>query len=316
MSVNSTLSVNYTLSVNHAMPINHANTLRLLFPQWQGGNNPPYYFGAQLLSWLAPNPTGPVETVDVAPPHDTPLALEDGIRGRGILLEQLRRARKTIDQHRPDRIVVLGGDCLVDLAPFAYLNERYDGDLAVLWLDAHPDVMTPKAFEHAHAMVLGNLLGEGDKDFVHAVKRPLKPENVMFAGLQPTLDVETAFITRLGLKHAGPAQLAESSQPVMDWFAATGAKHLAVHLDLDVLDPAVFRALLFANPDTHAGTFDGVSQGAMTIEQVVRLLGEVAQIADIVGLGITEHLPWDALAMKNMLAALPLIGAPGNRPQK
>ena len=32
---------------------NPNKTLRLLFPQWQGGNNPPYYLGAKLLDWLA-----------------------------------------------------------------------------------------------------------------------------------------------------------------------------------------------------------------------------------------------------------------------
>jgi arginase family enzyme len=26
----------------------------------------------------------------------------------------------------------------------AYLNTRYGGDLSVLWVDAHPDVVTPK----------------------------------------------------------------------------------------------------------------------------------------------------------------------------
>jgi arginase len=46
------------------------------------------------------------------------------------------------------------------------------------------------------------------------------------------------------------------------------------------------------------------------MEQVVQLLGDVATVADVVGLGIAEHLPWDALALKNMLARLPLIGAP------
>ena len=106
-------------------------TLRLVFPQWQGGNNPPYHLGARLLSWLAPAPTGPAEEVEVAPPDDGPLELEHGILARGALLQQLHRARQLVDQHRPDRIVVLGGDCLVDLAPFAYLNERYDGELAV-----------------------------------------------------------------------------------------------------------------------------------------------------------------------------------------
>ncbi|CBJ41103.1 Arginase/agmatinase/formiminoglutamase (plasmid) [Ralstonia solanacearum CMR15] len=285
-------------------------TLRLLMPQWQGGNNPPYHFGAQLLAWLAPPADGPVETVDIAPHGADPLPTERGIVGRSALLAQLRSARECIDRHRPDRIVVLGGDCLVDLAPFAYLNERYDGDLAVLWIDAHPDVMTPRDFRHAHAMVLGNLLGEGDPDFVAAVRRPLRPTHVMHAGLQETLPVEAAFIRRLGLRHAGPDALAEHSQPVLRWLRETGARHVAIHFDLDVLDPTRFRSLLFANPAAPAGAFDGVARGAMSIDQVVRLIQDVAQAADVVGLGIAEHLPWDALAMKAMLERLPLIGGP------
>lgn len=284
-------------------------TLRLLFPQWQGGNNPPYHFGAQLLAWLAPDPRGPVAEVPVAVPGTDPLPLEGGIRGRSALLQQMRSARAIIDEHAPDRLVVLGGDCLVDLAPFAYLNERYAGDLAVLWVDAHPDVLTPAEFANAHAMVLGNLLGEGDADFASAVKRPLKPANVMYAGLMETMPVESAVIERLGLQHASPAQLAHSSEAALQWFRATGARHLAIHLDLDVLDPREFRSLLFANPQTPEGTFDGVAQGKMPIAHVVRLLADVARIADVVGIGIAEHLPWDALALKNMLSRLPLIGS-------
>ena len=44
------------------------NLLRLIFPQWQGGNNPPYYFGTQLLNWLAPAPNGAVEKISVPEP--------------------------------------------------------------------------------------------------------------------------------------------------------------------------------------------------------------------------------------------------------
>jgi len=287
-------------------------TLRLLFPQWQGGNNPPYFFGAQLLAWLAPATDGPVEQVPVIEPDQQPLPLEEGIVGRTALLRQLHSARQLIDQHQPDRLVVLGGDCLVDLAPFAYLNERYDGDLAVLWVDAHPDVMKPADFRHAHAMVLGNLLGEGDPAFTEAVRMPLKPANVMYAGLQQTLPVETTTLRRLGLRSAGPADLAENSEPVLNWLRETGARRLAIHLDLDVLDPTLFRSLLFAEPNIAADTYDGVAQGKMSMEQVLRLLADVAAAVDVVGIGIAEHLPWDALAMKNMLARLPLLGKPQN----
>ncbi|CAD6560168.1 arginase family protein [Paraburkholderia sabiae] len=284
-------------------------TLRLIFPQWQGGDNPPYHFGAKLLAWLAPEPTGPVEEVPVAAPGEEPLRMEDGIIARGALLDQQRQARQLIDKHQPDRIVVLGGDCLVDLAPFAYLNERYSGELAVLWVDSHPDIMTPTEYYNAHAMVLGNLMGQGDRDFSRMVKHPIKPENVMYAGLHDPSEWEMTEMKRIGLRNVGPTQLAqEGSKPVLDWFKSTGAKHLAIHFDLDVLDPSMFRALLFAKPDLAADAYMGVARGELTIEQTVKLLGDVASVADVVGLGIAEHLPWDALALKEMLERLPLIG--------
>ncbi|WP_372357085.1 arginase family protein [Xanthomonas sp. NCPPB 3443] len=286
-------------------------TLRLVFPQWQGGDNPLYHFGTRLLSWLSPAPTGPVEHVEVPEPNgEAALPRENGIVARSALLRQQRHARELIDKHNPDRLVILGGDCLVDLAPFAWLNERYGGDLAVLWVDAHPDVLTPVEFERGHAMVLGNLLGKGDREFVDTVRLPVKPQNVMFAGLGPTSTVETQFIERLNLAKAGPGELADTSAPVLDWLRAVGAKHVAVHLDLDVLDVSKFHALYFGKPDAPEGAFDGIAQGKMTMQQVIRLLGDVSQVVDVVGLGITEHLPWDAINLKNMLASLPLIGRP------
>ena len=298
------------------MTDNNNKTLRLLFPQWQGGNNPAYHFGSQLLNWLAPEATGPIEQVAVQQPDGAALQRENGIVARRALLDQVSDARQLIDKHRPDRLVVLGGDCLVDLAPFAYLNERYDGELAVLWVDTHPDVITPNESEHGHTMVLGALLGEGDAELTAAVKRPVKPRNVMFAGRRDTstdfpaiLAKETEMFERLKLRTAGPEGLADTSEPVLEWLRSTGAKHLAIHFDLDVLDPKLFRSLLFSNPDPSVPSVDTYPSGRMTMEQIVRLLSDVDKAIDIVGLGITEHLPWDSLALKNMLAELPLIGS-------
>jgi|GEM_PF-6627142 len=46
-----------------------SKTLRILMPQWQGGNNQAYYFGAILLSWLVPNENNQKEvSVPVAKP--------------------------------------------------------------------------------------------------------------------------------------------------------------------------------------------------------------------------------------------------------
>src|SRR5262245_1059955 len=137
--------VTYRKGTNRIMSTKKETTLRLIMPQWQGGNVHDYYFGSNLLAWLAPPSDGPVETVPVPEPRAGEiLQNEDGILGRAAVLRQARAARAAIAKHRPDRIVTLGGDCLIDLAPMAYLNARHGGKLGVLWVDAHPDVLTPE----------------------------------------------------------------------------------------------------------------------------------------------------------------------------
>jgi arginase len=290
------------------MSIESGSTLRLNMAQWQGGNQPEYHFGGQLLAWLAPAAEGPVETVPVPEPEPgETLSLEKGIMGRSALVRQARQARQVIEKHRPARIATLGGDCLVDLAPIAYLNARYEGKLGVLWVDSHPDVMTPKDSPHAHAHVLGALLGRGDPELTGEVEAPLVPSRVMYAGLDAWSPVEEAVIHGLGLRHAGAAALAETSSPVLDWITGQRIEHLAIHFDLDVLDPSAFRPLTFNKPGLRPDAYFGVPRGRMLPEQVVRLLGDVAQACDVVGLAITEHLPWDTLALRNMLRRLPLM---------
>jgi arginase len=283
-------------------------TLRLNMPQWQGGNVHDYYFGSELLAWLAPVANGPVETVPVPEPKPgETLEVENGILGRAALLRQARAARQAIEKHRPDRIVTLGGDCLIDLAPMAYLNTRYGGNLGVLWVDAHPDVLTPKDFAQGNAQVLGALLGRGDPDLVGEVDTPVKPSRVIYAGLDAWMPVEGEVINELGLRRAGSDALADSSSPVLDWIASEGITHLAVHFDVDVLDPKKFGPVLFNNPDAPADALADVPRGRMAPDQVVRLLQDVAAACDIVGLAIAEYMPWEAIATRNMLRKLPLL---------
>jgi arginase len=283
-------------------------TLRLDMPQWQGGNMPAYHFGARLLAWLAPAAEGPVETVSVPEPEPgETLSVENGMRGRSAVLRQAREARRLIEQHEPARILTLGGDCLVDLAPIAYLSARYGAKLGVLWVDAHPDVMTSRDYPNPHAHVLGALLGRGDPDLTGEVEAPVSPSRVMYAGLDRWSPVEDEVIRELGLRHAGAAALAETSAPVLDWIREEQIEHVAIHFDLDVLDPAVFRPLNFNQPGLPANAYPGVPRGRMLPDQAVRLLNDVAGASDVVGLAITEHLPWDTLAMRNLLRQLPLM---------
>jgi arginase len=291
------------------MSTKDGKTLRLHMPQWQGGNIHDYHFGSRLLAFLAPPPDGPVETVPVPEPKPgETLEVENGILGRGALMRQARAAREAIEKHRADRIVTLAGDCLIDLAPMAYLNTRYGGHLGVLWVDAHPDVLTPEDFAQGNAQVLGALLGRGDFDLVGEVDTPLKASHVMYAGLDAWTPVEGAVIDTLGLRRAGSEQLAQTSAPVLDWIAQQGITHLAVHFNVDVLDPAKFGPLLFNKPDAPKEAWADVPRGRMSPDQVVRLLHDVAASCDVVGLAIAEYMPWEAITMRSLLRKLPLLG--------
>jgi len=289
------------------MTVQEQKNLRLIFPQWQGGNNESYFFGSRMLAWLTPEGKGITAEVEVAPPEGLQLQNEDGIMGRNHINRQLAAARALILQHHPETVVTLGGDCLVSLAPFAYLAEKYGDRLGILWVDSHPDVMTPEQFSHSHAHVLGALLGNGDDDLTEAVPCPVSPSKVMIAGIHDPFEYEKKFIADHGIATCSPEAFKAGSTVISDWIKKEKIKFLAIHLDLDVLDPALFRSVLFARPGREEHDFDEVAEGRLSMLEVVNLINEAAGKARPVGLTVAEHLPWDAINLREMLGSLPLI---------
>ncbi|EFC42800.1 predicted protein [Naegleria gruberi] len=286
--------------------------LRLHFPLWQGGNNPAYYFGASLLAWLAPqNTTDVIETVNVTEPLDetncSSLEKVEGIVGKHEIQQQLSKARYIIEQHSPEKIVTLGGDCLVDLVEFAHLCEKYGDELGILWIDTHPDVMTSKEFQHAHAMVLSALMGKNDEWLVDYVKKPIASNRVMIAGLNNETEYEKQFIKDNSLRVYRPEDIKTKLGLIKKWIAEEKIKYLAIHIDLDVLSTMHFKSLLFSNPNVPLNHYDGIAQGLLSLEDVSGLIEEASENSKVVGLGITEFLPWDCLNLRNMLAKFPLF---------
>lgn len=289
------------------MTTQEPKNLRLIFPQWQGGNNESYFFGSRMLAWLAPEGKGITAEVEVAPPEGVELQNEEGIVGRSHINRQLAAAHALILQHNPETIVTLGGDCLVSLAPFAYLAEKYGDRLGILWVDSHPDVMASEQFSHSHAHVLGALLGNGDHDLTKVVSFPVSASRVMIAGIHDPLEYEKKFIDERGIATCSPEALKAGSTVISDWITRENIEFLAIHLDLDVLDPALFRSVLFARPGRDEHDFGDVAEGRLSISEVVNLINEAAGQARPVGLTVAEHLPWDAINLRKMLGSLPLI---------
>ena len=107
-----------------------------------------------------------------------------GSRPSTQILTQLAAALDVIKQHDPERIVTLGGECSVSVAPFAKLAERYGADLAVLWIDSHPDIGTPASlYPGYHAMAVSVLTGHGDPDVLALLPATILPDRVALVGL-------------------------------------------------------------------------------------------------------------------------------------
>ena len=284
--------------------------IRLIYPQWQGGNiarwipNIPsddasrgYYLGAMLLNFLAPETAN--ETFEVPVSTDISERIEkNGVLDHDIIKEQAKAALDTLRIANPDRVVTLGGECSVSAPVFTYLADKYGGDVAIVWVDAHPDITLPgDDYNGYHAMALTACMGMGDEDIVGQLPAKVSPADVCLAGLR---ECEYPYIEKrveeLGITHFSPSDLASDSSLLIDWLRNNDKSRVMVHFDMDVMDPA----------DILAAVADGPA-GGLKLNEVVRLINDIASYKELVALTIAEPMPRLAIRLKNMLGELPLM---------
>ncbi|GIF49589.1 arginase [Asanoa ferruginea] len=240
-------------------------TTALCVPQWQGslaGNARRLAAGARQTAALIP-----ADAVVTVPVLDDQGTFDQGVRALDVLIANLKITRRAL-AGLDGPVVTAGGECGVDLAPIAAARAHYGDDLTVLWFDAHPDLYTPTTLPSGsfHGMVLRTLLGDGAAPLVPA--EPLRPEQVIIAGVRAGDPTEYAYLGESGIRAFGVDDLDRAvdglSGPVY------------VHVDLDVLDPAAFASVGYPEPN-------GVAPD--------RLAALLSRIDNVVGAAITEHAP-------------------------
>lgn len=287
-----------------------AKTIRLIYPQWQGGDitrwipeisDPAlaargYFLGAQLLDFLAPDNGQQKFTV----PINTDIKERktvDGVLDRDDIALQTKAALDILNIERPDKIITLGGECSVSVAPFTYLANKYKEDIAMVWIDAHPDITLPgDVYTGYHAMAVTACMGLGDKRIISQLPAKISPDKILFVGLR---DWERDEIKvrqhEYGIKHLTPEDVATDSSTVTSWLKGCGASHVVVHFDMDVLDPTDIIAAV------------GVVPNGMKMDEVVRIINDIANEKELVGLTVAEPMPRIAIRLKNMLSQLPRL---------
>ena len=263
----------------------------VVVPQWQGSGSSRamrLVDGAEAIRGDLPSSS--TRTIEI------PLEAGDG-QGTAVhrlISIALVRDRLAADLAAIDGpVITIGGDCGVELAAV----ERVVGDdVAIIWLDAHPDLNTPESSPSGAftGMVLRTLLGEGPAQLVPGT--PLRPSRVILAGARSFDPGEDEYIAAHRVVTIGADEV--SGQSLVDAVVASGAASVYVHIDLDVLDPEDIQGLGYPEPF-----------GVRSADLVNALKALVARFP-LAGAGITEFAPASPRdAVEDMPTILRLVGA-------
>ncbi len=192
-------------------------------------------------------------------------------------------------------VVTIGGDCGVELAAIQHADAQQDA-MAVLWLDAHPDLNTPESSPSSAftGMVLRTLLGEGTPSLTP--ETPLEPSRTVVAGLRSIDDGESEYLASSGVHRVEVQDIGAKS--IAKALADSGAGAVYIHIDLDVLDPS---------------EFDGVSDPVpfgLSLATLLEVIAAARTALPLAGAGIAGFAPTSPdAALDGMGSILRILGA-------
>ena len=207
---------------------------------------------------------------------------DDDLRdARGCLLEAGGQVEDALAGARFP--VLTSSDCSICITTLPAVA-RLRPDAVVLWLDAHPDFNDPDSTPSGFlgGMCLAAACGAWDAGLDAGT---IDPARVVMCGIRDVDAGERVLVETHGVGLVErPSQLAD----------VLSGREVFIHLDLDVLDPAVM-------PGLHWPAEGGLSDGGLRT-----LLAEVAETADVIGLQITDF-PAPALARRVTTIVEPVL---------
>jgi agmatinase len=182
-------------------------------------------------------------------------------------------------------LTVLGGDHC-SAVPVLVAQARRHPDLAVLWVDAHPDLC-----DHSRGgrWTVGCALRRGLE------MAGLAPNSVILVGCRDFDPEEVDFVRAHGMTMLAAWELATEPAAIKRLCACLEGRPVHLSFDIDVLDPA------FA-PGTEIA-----SAGGLSTREALQLLDAVSRAGRLVGMDLCEVCPPLDHADVTVLAALKLI---------
>jgi arginase len=190
---------------------------------------------------------------------------------------------------KQQRFSVIGGDhsCAIGTWSGAYDALHSQGDIGLLWIDAHMDSHTPETSESGriHGMPLAALLGLGYSTLTSILQdaAKLQPANVCLIGVRSFEQGEAELLKRLNVRvylmeevaaRGMPTVFAEAVQRVSEYTVGYG-----ISLDLDSLDPEEVPGVDVREP------------GGIHVSDLLTCMASVAADPKLIGTEIVEFDP-------------------------
>ncbi|MDA3803443.1 arginase family protein [Clavibacter sp. CT19] len=266
----------------------------VVVPQWQGsGSSRAMRLADGAEAIRGDLPASATRVVEV--PVEAGESLGTGIHRYASLLA-VRTRQEAALRAADGPVITIGGDGGVELASIGHAAEAHPG-LAIVWLDAHADLHTPASSPSGafHGMVLRAVLGEGADGLALPIGA-VTADRVVLAGVRALDEAEAAFVQSAGIAHLPVDAL--DAESLVAAVAATGATHVHVHVDLDVLDPGAMSGVGFPEPF------------GLDVQVLTDAIKALRRSYGLAGAGITEFAPSSpAAAVDDMGTILRVIGA-------
>jgi arginase len=214
----------------------------VVVPQWQGSISPRamrLVDGAEAIQ--GDLPVSVTSAVDV--PAEAGDSLNTGVHRYSSLLT-VRDRQLAMLRTSTEPVLTVGGDCGVSCGAVENASRRHPGDIALVWFDAHPDLHTSDSSQSGGfgGMVLRAILGEGVNGLSLDPDARITPDKVVLAGVRDIDPAEDVFITEQAIPLV-PVESFGTPDALVAAVKRTGAEHIYLHIDLDVLDPATIIGL-------------------------------------------------------------------------
>ncbi|MCD8524424.1 MAG: arginase [Gammaproteobacteria bacterium] len=197
------------------------------------------------------------------------------------------------------RFCTIGGDHSCAIGTWSGAASAIDGDLGLIWVDAHMDAHTfdTSHTKNIHGMPVAALLGYGDKKLTHLLteKTKLKPENLCLIGVRSFEYEEAELLKNAGVTVYTNTDIQQEGLEVLLERAhkqvTRSTSHFGFSIDLDGFDPE------FA-----PGTGTPVACG-INAPEFCRIISRWAGDSQLIGYEIAEynpHLDKDSITEKTM----------------